>query len=159
MQKHLKLVLWRNTSAYVLFGCFFKAFSRLNYSLGYGMEESKPLNNCFDCGALCRMWVKQTTEQTWRAEDFFIVPCQAHQASPHCRQQAESPASHTVLPTGKVKWACLWNSFGLHTVVHISCLMGWYTGRIFLSLRCLRILSTSSTVNLVLLLAMKKEWR
>lgn len=43
------------------------------------------------------MWVKQTTEQTWRAEYFFIVPSQGHQASPYCRQQAESLASHTIL--------------------------------------------------------------
>lgn len=93
LKKYICLcVVWR----------FFKVFSRLNYSLGYGMEENKPLNNCFDCGALCRMWVKQTTEQTWRAEDFFIVPWQGHQASPHCRQQAESVASHTVL---QVKWS------------------------------------------------------
>lgn len=82
---------------------FFTVFSRLSYSLNYGMKENKPLNNCFDCGALCRMWVKQTNEQTWREEEgFLIVPCQDDQASPYCRQQAESLASHIIL---QVKWS------------------------------------------------------
>jgi len=32
-------------------------------------RRNQPLNNCLECGALCRMWVKETIEQDLESKD------------------------------------------------------------------------------------------